>query len=90
MGVPVSAPGAVGSLYRKVRPMTINLNDMVRVTLTPAGVQLLAEWRRALRLGPASGIEWTGMMWELMSIWGPAMHCGADTPFVESRIEVVP
>lgn len=65
--------------------MIININDIVKVNLTPIGQ---ARWRGKF------GITRTTLqlpLWELMNTFGSGMYMGmTDMYFVDNEIELVP
>lgn len=65
-------------------PIEFNINNYVRVKLTPAGRQV---YETAIRTRYAVPMEkdrdgyYKFQMWELMRIFGPTMHHGMQIPF---------
>ena len=70
----------------------ININDKVRVKLTPHGRELVrAQWERTFSFLPqpppyrAPTEDFAGwstwQLWELMSIFGPYIYHGGQLPF---------
>lgn len=60
--------------------IVLNLNDIVRVHLTPAGV---SAW------GPGGGPVVTTELWEVMRRLGPGTLIGSPQLIVGNRIEVL-
>lgn len=71
--------------------MQFNINNKVRVRLTPKGKRVLAEKYKGLRPGyppkedAAGWSEW--QLWDLMQTFGECIFLGCDMPF-EGTIEI--
>lgn len=69
--------------------MKININDKVRVKLTPHGEIILAMDEYASDKPDADGVLET-QFWELMRVFGPVMYNGnPNLPFENNVIELV-
>lgn len=78
--------------------MDVNTNEMVQVQLTDFGWTLLHDYYRTLDLDPAPYVQrvrhgsadgWqTFQLWELMEIFGPKIHNGAQPPFERNVIRI--
>lgn len=72
--------------------LPFNINDQVRVKLTPVGLQFLKANGHDWRLTPdASNAPdergWsTWQLWDLMQIFGPIIYHGCSLPFETSII----
>lgn len=74
-------------------PLRLNLNALIRVRLTTAGVAALYAARDKVVV-PAdivqSGGVWHTELWQFMAVFGPTMLMGApDVPTVDNVIEVL-
>lgn len=66
--------------------VTVNLNEEATVTLTPLGLQVLLASDAYVRPGTKAGEPFREQLWELMRVFGPHMHNGADTLFERNAV----
>ncbi len=77
----------------------MNINDRVRVKLTPAGKARLNDFRTSInnalysRTGRPQVTEATSdvfedSLWEVMHIFGPMCYNGGTPPFVDNEVEL--
>jgi hypothetical protein len=73
------------------RMTELNVNDRVRVRLTPSGLHRLNIYYAAFKQKPRlDGEFYESSLWELMAIFGQLLHMGmTEIPFVDNRIEVL-
>lgn len=76
--------------------MDINLNTIVKVTLTREGMREWVEWNAQFRMAalPPPGefipeaLEVP--LWELMQIFGPKIYHGMpEVPFIDNKVEII-
>ncbi len=71
----------------RVKSMKININEIVKVKLTDAGIEQLKNDSLLYNyhFKPETKILETEL-WDIMNIFGPKMYNGADQMFVNSEI----
>lgn len=74
----------------------MNINDKVRVQLTPFGADIWKKRYDGLNIPveyipaavePFSFIE--TQLWDAMNVFGPYMRMGSDVPFVDCQMEIM-
>ena len=78
--------------------ISINLNENVEVELSEVGKQVYAKYYQGLSdialkfsgkpLSEPPPTKLKVQLWDLMRIFGPELHAGTFTPFVDSEITI--
>ena len=74
----------------------MNINDKVKVQLTPFGADIWNKRYDGLNIPaeymptavePFSFLE--TQLWDAMNVFGPHIHLGGDVPFVDCQMEIM-
>ena len=75
--------------------MKINLNEIVTVTLTKKGAEILTEHEKKYLAGIhknrvyQQGHEFRTHLWDIMNIFGKHLYNGCEIPFEQNEVQIV-